>query len=147
MNWKETYTKIFLKSANIAIGENTLKEYMPMWWKNSRSKGTGGLRLTDDGITFIKEKLELQTYDVPFPNDFNLTTQVIIFLDKYLDNKPITNTLPQVKNTVLCKPINKSVTAKLARTIGKDLKPKKANIFKKSLFFFIINSINNYILY
>ena len=59
MNWKETYTKIFLKSANIAIGENTLKEYMPMWWKNSRSKGTGGLRLTDDGITFIKEKLEL----------------------------------------------------------------------------------------
>ena len=85
MNWKETYTKIFLKNANIAIGENTLKEYMPMWWKNSRSKNFGGLRLTDEGITFIKEKLQLQTYDVPFPNDFTLTTQVIIFLDKYLD--------------------------------------------------------------
>ena len=85
MNWKETYTKIFLKNANIAIGENTLKEYMPMWWKNSRSKNFGGLRLTDEGITFIKEKLQLQTYDGPFPNDFNLTTQVIIFLDKYLD--------------------------------------------------------------
>ena len=85
MNWKETYTKIFLKSANIAIGQNTLKEYMPMWWKNSRSKNFGGLRLTDEGITFIKDKLQLQTYDVPFPNDFTLTTQVIIFLDKYLD--------------------------------------------------------------
>ena len=85
MNWKETYTKIFLKNANISIGENTLKEYMPMWWKNSRSKNFGGLRLTDEGISFIKEKLQLQTYDVPFPNDFNLTTQVIIFLDKYLD--------------------------------------------------------------
>ena len=85
MNWKETYTKIFLKNANIAICENTLKEYMPMWWKNSRSKNFGGLRLTDEGITFIKEKLQLQTYDVPFPNDFTLTTQVIIFLDKYLD--------------------------------------------------------------
>ena len=85
MNWKETYTKIFLKNANISIGENTLKEYMPMWWKNSRSKNFGGLRLTDEGTTFIKEKLQLQTYDVPFPNDFNLTTQVIIFLDKYLD--------------------------------------------------------------
>ena len=85
MKWKETYTKIFLKNANISIGENTLKEYMPMWWKNSRSKNFGGLRLTDEGITFIKEKLQLQTYDVPFPNDFNLTTQVIIFLDKYLD--------------------------------------------------------------
>ena len=85
MNWKETYTKIFLKQANIAVGENTLKEYMPMWWKNSRSKNEGGLRLTDEGLTFLKDKLQIQTYDVPFPNDFNLTTQTIIFLDKFLD--------------------------------------------------------------
>ena len=85
MNWKETYTNIFLKQANIAISENTLKEYMPTWWKNSRSKGSGGLRLTDDGLSFLKEKLQIQTYDVPFPNDFDLTTQTIIFLDKYID--------------------------------------------------------------
>lgn len=85
MNWKETYTKVFLKQADISIGENTMQEYMPKWWKNSRNKESGGLRLTDEGLTFIKDKLQLQTYDVPFPIDFNLTTQTIIFLDKYID--------------------------------------------------------------
>ena len=85
MNWKETYTKIFLKQAEIGISENTLKEYMPTWWKNTRDKGAGGLRLTDAGLEFIKERLQLQTYDVPFPIDFNLTTQTIIFLDKYIN--------------------------------------------------------------
>jgi len=62
-----------------------MREYMPKWWKNSRNKESGGLRLTDEGLTFIKDKLQLQTYDVPFPIDFNLTTQTIIFLDKYID--------------------------------------------------------------
>ena len=80
---KESYTKIFLKQANISIGENTLKEYMPMWWKNTRK--SGGLRLTEEGFDFITEKLNIQTYQVPFPIDFTLTTQVIIFLDKYIN--------------------------------------------------------------
>ena len=81
MNWKETYTKIFLKQANISVNEQTLAEYMPKWWQNTRNKEEGGLRLTDDGIEFVKGKLELTTYDIPFPQDFEMTTQVIIFLD------------------------------------------------------------------
>ena len=85
MNWKETYTKIFLKQANISVNEQTLAEYMPKWWQNTRNKEEGGLRLTDDGIEFVKGKLELTTYDIPFPQDFEMTTQVIIFLDKIID--------------------------------------------------------------
>jgi hypothetical protein len=84
MNWKETYTKIFLKNANISINQNTLKEYLPMWWKNSRAKDVGGLRLTDKGLDFITKKLELKTYEVPFPIDFSVTTQTIIFLDRFI---------------------------------------------------------------
>lgn len=84
MNWKETYTKIFLKNADISINQNTLKEYLPMWWKNSRSKDVGGLRLTEKGLDFITKKLDLKTYEVPFPIDFNVTTQTIIFLDRFI---------------------------------------------------------------
>jgi hypothetical protein len=83
MNWKETYTKVFLKSADISINEATLKQYIPVWWQNTRS--SGGLRLTEEGFNFLLETVKLQTYEVPFPKDFKLTTQVIIFLDKFID--------------------------------------------------------------
>ena len=85
MNWKETYTKIFLKQADISVNPNTLKEYLPLWWKNNRSKNVGGFRLTNDGLTFLQKKLQLKTYEVPFPIDFRVTTQAIIFLDRFIN--------------------------------------------------------------
>ena len=85
MNWKETYTKVFLKQAGIAISESSLAEYMPVWWQNTREKDSGGLRLTEAGMLFLMKKLELATYDIPFPPDFKITTQVVIFLDKFID--------------------------------------------------------------
>ena len=84
MSVKETYTKIFLKQANLAITDATLKEYMPLWWQNTRSKDTGGLRLTPSGFDFLIEKLDLRFYEVPYPKDKPITTQTIIFLDKFI---------------------------------------------------------------
>ena len=85
MNWKETYTKIFLKQSGKSVNDITLKQYMSDWWQNTRTKDAGGLRLTDEGLRFIIEDLDLQTYDVPYPPDFELTTQTIIFLDKFIN--------------------------------------------------------------
>jgi hypothetical protein len=85
MNWKETYTKVFLKQSDKSINDVTVKEYMSVWWQNTRAKDVGGLRLTDEGFRFITEDIELQTYDVPFPVDFELTTNVVIWLDKFID--------------------------------------------------------------
>jgi len=58
---------------------------LPIWWQNTRSKNEGGLRLTDEGFRFVVEEIKLQTYDVPYPPNFEFTTQVIIFLDKFID--------------------------------------------------------------
>ena len=85
MNSKETYTKIFLKQADIAISETSLKQYMHLWWQNTQGKETGGLQLTDDGFDFLVEKIDLQMYEVPFPKDFKLTTQTVIFLDRFIN--------------------------------------------------------------
>lgn len=84
MNKKEIYTKIFLKELKKSTDPTTLKQYMPLWWQNTREKATGGLRLTDEGLEMLK-LIELATYDVPYPKDMPLTTQVIIFLDHFID--------------------------------------------------------------
>lgn len=84
MNWKEIYTKIFLKQLGKTVSDVTVKEHLPHWWQNTRVKEEGGLRLTDEGLRIILEELELQTYDVPYPPDFEFTTQSIIFLDKFI---------------------------------------------------------------
>ena len=83
MNRKELYTKIFLKELNKSTSDMTVKEYMPLWWKNNRAKETGGLRLTDDGYDIVTQ-IDLRTYDVPFPKEFTLTAQSIIFLDQFI---------------------------------------------------------------
>ena len=84
MNWKETYTKVFLKQINKSTDSATVKQYMPLWWQNTRNKISGGLRLTDRGYELLKE-IEIETYDIPYPKDMPLTTQVIIFLDQFID--------------------------------------------------------------
>tara|TARA_B100001057_G_scaffold338705_1_gene339447 strand:+ start:2023 stop:2406 length:384 start_codon:yes stop_codon:yes gene_type:complete len=84
MNWKETYTKVFLKQKGKAISEVTLKQYMSEWWQNTRAKEQGGLRLTDAGFEFVRNELDLATYDVPFPKDFEMTTNTIIWLDQFI---------------------------------------------------------------
>ena len=84
MNWKETYTKIFLKQSDLAVSDANVKQYMSDWWQNIRGKTDGGLRLTEDGFDFLHDNLEIQMYEIPFPRDFKFTTQTYIFLDQFI---------------------------------------------------------------
>jgi hypothetical protein len=82
---QESYTKIFLKNADIAINEVNLKQYSKLWWMNRRKKDVGGLRLTDQGLDFLINTLDLKTYQIPFPVTLDLKPEVILFLDKFID--------------------------------------------------------------
>jgi hypothetical protein len=81
---KTIFTRVFLKQLGKSTAEVSVKEHMPLWWQNTRQKDTGGLRLTEEGFEIIK-KLEITFYEILLPQDMPLTTQVIIFLDKFID--------------------------------------------------------------
>ena len=84
MTDKVTYTKLFLKELGKSTNSASVQEYMPLWWKNNRDKEEGGLRLTEMGFDVLTE-IDLATYDIPYPRDVPLSTQVIIHLDKFID--------------------------------------------------------------
>lgn len=82
---KETYTKIFIKQSDQVLTEENIKTKTRAWWKNSRTKKEGGLRLTDEGLDFVVNTLKLEIYEIPFPLGFDLTPQTIVFLDNFID--------------------------------------------------------------
>jgi len=81
----ETYTRIFLKQSDIATSPVNVKQYLPKWWKNTRTKENGGLRLTEEGYRYLKDDLQIRFYEVNLPDEFIYTTQTIIYLDRFID--------------------------------------------------------------
>lgn len=83
---KYDYTEKFLLAANIQPNEDLLDQKSIEWWHNIRSKDSGGYRLTEKGIDFIKNDAKLKTYTVKFPGKFTITPQILVWLDKFLDS-------------------------------------------------------------
>ncbi|NBU69574.1 MAG: hypothetical protein EBS49_08225 [Verrucomicrobia bacterium] len=80
-----TYTKIFLQTQEKSIDEVNIRIHHRKWFRNTRSKNKGGLRLTPEGYTFLIEDMKLKEYEVPFTGEIDLNPQLIIFFDQFLD--------------------------------------------------------------
>jgi hypothetical protein len=81
---KETYTKVFLKQLGKSTDQFSIKEHLRLWWKNQREKDQGGLRLTEQGLDVVKQ-IGVETYTIAYPQDLELTANIVIFLDHYID--------------------------------------------------------------
>jgi hypothetical protein len=82
---KELYTKIFLEQAGFPTDDDSVRQYIKKWFRNPREKLDSSLTLTDEGFEFLTTKINLKSYRIQFPKDFQMTTQVVLFLDKFLD--------------------------------------------------------------
>lgn len=95
MDLKSFYTKIFLKEVDDDITEDKIKIHKNEWWYNLRSKKNGGLRLTNQGITFVQDHAKIKVYEVDLPEEVKQIPQLMLWLDKfitspyYIDKKKI----------------------------------------------------------
>lgn len=85
MTSKETYTKVFLKQLDQPVNDLSVRSALAEWWRNPRSKEKGGMRLTEEGYRMMTEDLDVSFYEVPYAPDMNFTTQIIIWLDNFID--------------------------------------------------------------
>lgn len=84
MKKKEAYTKFFLSELSYTTSQKEIQKYLPVWWLNTREKQTGGLRLTDKGFDMLKS-LDIQVHRIPFPKDMDVTPQIMLYLDHFID--------------------------------------------------------------
>lgn len=86
MDQKDRYTMMFLRAANQTYSEEDIKKVRIHWWYSTRDKDIGGLRLTDLGLEFIVAQADIKTYNIKLPKDFTLTSQIVIWLDQFIDS-------------------------------------------------------------
>lgn len=84
MDQKDQYSQAFLKAAEQDCNEQKAAKYRTLWWFNVRTKTSGGLRLTDEGIDFVREHAKLKTYNIKFPKTVRITPQILIWLDQFI---------------------------------------------------------------
>ena len=84
MDQKDQYSQAFLKAAEQDCTEGKALKYRSHWWYNVRTKESGGLRLTDEGIQFVHEHAKLKTYNIKFPKTVRITPQILIWLDQFI---------------------------------------------------------------
>jgi len=84
MNWRDVYTKIFLKELGETVNDQNVAQHMPLWWMNYRKQTAGGLRLTDEGFELI-EQIGLTVHTIPYPKEMKMTAQILVFLDNFID--------------------------------------------------------------
>lgn len=77
---------MFLRAANQTHDEEAIKKVRVHWWYSTRDKEIGGLRLTDLGLDFIIAHADIKTYNIKLPKDFTLTSQIVIWLDQFIDS-------------------------------------------------------------
>ena len=84
MNQKQEITKVALESIGLIADEQRIKKTIPLWWQNARNKNVGGLGLTLQGFTCLKQA-GIKNYEIKFDEPVTFNNGLIVWMDQNLD--------------------------------------------------------------
>jgi len=84
MNLKLETTRQALNILRPGYDEKTLKQALGAWWSSTRQKEHSGLQLSDLGFEALVTA-GIQTYKVKFDEPVEMTNQLVIWLDRFID--------------------------------------------------------------
>lgn len=82
---RDALTKIFLQQWGKSTDDANLKLYGRLWWQSNRSSKPYAFRLSEEGLKFLTDEIEVTMYEIPFTEPIELSPQTIVFLEKYID--------------------------------------------------------------
>jgi hypothetical protein len=82
---RNVLTKIFLQHWGKSTDDANMQLYGRMWWQSNRVNKPNAFRLTDEGLDFLTNTLDIKMYSIPFTEPIELSPQTIIFLERYID--------------------------------------------------------------
>jgi hypothetical protein len=82
---RDTLTKVFLQQWGKSTDSANCEFYARIWWQYHRVSNQSALRLSDAGLNFLKDELDLKLHEIKFTDPVELCPQLIIFLERYID--------------------------------------------------------------
>ena len=81
---RDNLTRVLLKQCDICVDEVNMVIYSRKWWQNNRMRPRS-FRLTEEGLNFLTDTMDLACYEVPFTEQVNICSQTIIYLGRYIE--------------------------------------------------------------
>lgn len=84
MDTKTRLTKQFLEDLGAASEPADIEHIMWVWWRNPKA-GEKSFGLTHLGYEILARDVKLKFYQIDIPDNTNITNQIVIWMDKYID--------------------------------------------------------------
>jgi len=83
---KRALTQKLISQLSLPDDEKTFRKQHSTIWMNPQKGRKNSLRLTEAGYKILKDRIQLKSYDVSFPEETEWNSKLILELDKFLES-------------------------------------------------------------